>query len=100
MSDLVPLSLTATGLAVHLECGPAEMLSDVLRGRLGLTGTKVACNEAECGACTVLVDESPVLSCSYPAQKAHGRSVVTIEGLAPRDQLHPLQQAFLAHGAV
>jgi xanthine dehydrogenase molybdenum-binding subunit len=100
VSDLVPLSLTVNGVEVHLECGPAEMLADVLRVRLGLTGTKVGCGEAECGACTVLVDDLPVLSCSYPALKAQGRSVVTIEGLAPADALHPLQQAFIVHGAV
>ena len=100
MSNQVPLSLTVNGVHVHLECGPAEMLSEVLRERLGLTGTKIGCNEAECGTCTVLVDEAPVLSCTYPALKAHGRSIQTIEGLTPPDGLHPLQQAFLVHGAV
>jgi xanthine dehydrogenase molybdenum-binding subunit len=100
VSDLVPLSLTINGVEVHLECGPAEMLADVLRVRLGLTGTKVGCGEAECGACTVLVDDLPVLSCSYPAIKAQGRSVLTIEGLTPEGGLHPLQEAFLLHGAV
>src|SRR5512137_236142 len=83
MGDLVPLSLTVNGVEVHVECAPADMLADVLRQRLGLTGTKVACGEAECGACTVLVDDLPVLSCSYPAIKAQGKSVETIEGLAP-----------------
>ena len=100
MSDLAPLSLTVNGVEVHLECAPAEMLADVLRTRLGLTGTKIACGESECGACTVLVDDLPVLSCAYPAIKAQGRSVLTIEGLAPGGGLHPLQQAFLLHGAV
>jgi CO/xanthine dehydrogenase Mo-binding subunit/aerobic-type carbon monoxide dehydrogenase small subunit (CoxS/CutS family) len=100
VSDLVPLSLTVNGVEVHLECGPAEMLAEVLRVRLGLTGTKVGCGESECGACTVLVDDLPVLSCSYPAVKAQGRSVLTIEGLAPPGGLHPLQQAFMLHGAV
>ncbi len=100
MSPLVPLSLTVNGVDVHLECGPTEMLSDVLRERLGLTGTKIGCNEAECGTCTVWVDDAPVLSCSYPALKAHGRSIQTIEGLTPLDGLHPVQQAFLVHGVV
>jgi selenium-dependent xanthine dehydrogenase len=100
VSERVPLALTVNGVAVHLECGPGEMLADVLRVRLGLTGTKVGCSEAECGTCTVLVDDLPVLSCSYPALKAQGRSVVTIEGLASADALHPLQQAFVVHGAV
>jgi selenium-dependent xanthine dehydrogenase len=100
VNDLVPLSLKVNGVNVHLECGPGEMLVDVLRNRLGLTGTKVGCGEAECGACTVLVDDLPVLSCAYPALKAHGRSIVTIEGLASKDGLHPLQSAFISHGAV
>jgi len=93
------------------------MLSDLLRERLHLTGTKIGCNEAECGACTVLVNGEPILSCTYPAQKAAGKNVLTIEGLAsqaaaqrsaPQEaettslllRLHPLQQAFVLHGAV
>ena len=85
---------------VEVEPGPGEMLSDVLRYRLGLTGTKIACDEAECGTCTVLMDGEPVLSCSIPAMKASGRRVVTIEGLAPDGKLHPLQVAFVNFGAV
>jgi selenium-dependent xanthine dehydrogenase len=83
-----------------VEPAPGEMLSDVLRLRLGLTGTKIGCNESECGSCTVLVDGRPVLSCNLPVAKVAGRHVTTIEGLARGDQLHPLQQAFIAHGAV
>jgi len=85
---------------VEVEPGPGEMLSDVLRYRLGLTGTKIACDEAECGTCTVLMDGEPILSCSIPAMKASGRRVVTIEGLAKNGNLHPLQQAFVNFGAV
>jgi xanthine dehydrogenase molybdenum-binding subunit len=83
---------------VSIEAG--EMLSDVLRYRLRLTGTKVSCSESECGACTVHVDGLPVLSCNYPAQKADGKRVITIEGLADDGALHPLQEAFVKHGAV
>ena len=95
---------------------PGEMLSDLLRERFGLTGTKIGCNEAECGACTVLVEGVPVLSCVYPSARADGKHVITVEGLAASYErnlhsdgsnsgeeqklLHPLQQAFIAYGAV
>jgi len=84
---------------VTISVEPGEMLSDVLRYRLGLTGTKVSCNEAECGACTVLVESIPVLSCNYPALKAQGKKIVTIEGLEDKGTLHPLQEAFIKYGA-
>ena len=83
-----------------VEIDEGEMLSDVLRYRLNLTGTKVSCNESECGACTVLIDDLPVLSCNFPAQKADGKQISTIEGLSKGDELHPLQEAFVKHGAV
>jgi len=76
------LRLTVNDREYEVPEQPGEMLADLLRVRLGLTGTKIGCNEAECGACTVLVDGRPVLSCTFPAAKAQGRSVVTIEGLA------------------
>ena len=94
------IQLTINGQAVEVEVCPGEMLADVLRNRLGLTGTKIACREAECGACTVLMDGEAVLSCILPAEKAHGRSVVTIEGLAEDGALHPLQEAFVRFGAI
>ena len=88
-------------------------LLDVLRSDLGLTGTKTNCLDAECGVCTVLVDGLAVNSCLYLAVAAQGRAITTIEGLAPAreglapagaglaaDTLHPLQQAFIDHGAV
>ncbi|OGO49609.1 MAG: aldehyde oxidoreductase [Chloroflexi bacterium RBG_16_64_43] len=94
------LSLWVNGLKVEVMVGPEEMLADVLRDRLRLTGTKIGCNEAECGTCTVLMDGEPVLSCTLPALKAAGRRVTTIEGLTPANGLHPLQEAFVVHGAI
>ena len=83
---------------------PGETLVNLLRERLHLTGTKIGCDEAECGACTVLVNNEPVLSCVYPAARADGKEVVTIEGLAEKVhqvmKLHPIQDAFVEHGAV
>lgn len=85
--------------AVRIDVDPEEMLADVLRDRLGLMGTKIGCSEGECGACTVLVDGVPVLSCIYPAMKAQGREVTTIEGIAPEGELHPVQEAFIENCA-
>ncbi|QEN07314.1 2Fe-2S iron-sulfur cluster binding domain-containing protein [Oceanispirochaeta crateris] len=76
------INFTVNGSKVSLNEKPGEMLSELLRYRLGLTGTKVGCNESECGSCTVLIDGEPVLSCSYPAAKVSGHEVLTIEGLA------------------
>lgn len=78
----------------------SRTLAQFLRYDLGLTGTKIGCEEAECGICTVLVDGVPVDSCVYPLFKAAGRSVTTIEGLAQGEELHPLQRNFIQHGAV
>ena len=118
------LSLTVNGQQHVLAPIAGETLADLLRHRLRLTGTKIACEESECGACTVLVDGEPILSCMYPAERANGKKVLTIEGLAGEfrakstaqqasslsgiqsqkaeagNALHPLQQAFIEHGAV
>lgn len=94
------LEMRVNGKAVDLDVPESRFLSEVLREDLGLTGTKIGCNEAECGICTVLVDGTPVVSCSYPAFKAAGCRVETIEGISTGKELHPLQQAFLDHGAV
>lgn len=77
-----------------------ETLLEVLRDHLGLTGTKTACEESECGTCTVTVNGKAVLSCITLACDVEGEDVVTIEGLADGDALHPVQQAYLDHGAV
>ncbi len=94
------MKFTVNGTPIEIEPQPGEMLSDLLRERLDLTGTKIGCNEAECGACTVLLNGAPVLSCTYPAAKAQGKEIVTIEGLSENGVLHPLQEAFITHGAV
>jgi aerobic-type carbon monoxide dehydrogenase small subunit (CoxS/CutS family) len=94
------LTMTLNGEEVTVEVKPSTLLVEVLRDQLELTGTKVACGEGECGACTVLLDGQPVNSCLVPALKAQGREVLTVEGLAPLGELHPLQKAFVEHGAV
>jgi len=95
-----PLTMTVNGRMVTVEVGADELLVDVLRDRLGLTGTKIGCSEGECGACTVILDGQAVLSCLLPALRAQGREIVTIEGLSDGEKLHPLQEAFVEHGAV
>ncbi len=97
---MAQLELTINGERRSAEVHPGAFLADVLRETFGLTGTKIGCNEAECGICTVLVNGMPVNSCIYPALKAHGAHVETVEGLARNGVLHPLQQAFIDHGAV
>jgi len=72
----------------------------VLRETFGLMGTKKGCNEGECGACTVLMDDSPVLSCLTLAVEAQGKRIVTVEGLAKNGELDPLQKSFIEHGAL
>jgi len=90
----VPLTFTVNGseAAEFIESG--AMLADVLRDKLGLTGTKVGCQQGTCGACTVTIDGELALSCIVPAQRVEGRRVETVEGLADGANLHPLQRAF------
>ena len=97
---MTELTLIVNGTQHTLDVPQSRTLAEVLRYDLGLTGTKIGCAEAECGICTVHVDGVPTDSCIYPAFKAQGRSITTIEGLAQADQLHPLQSAFIDHGAV
>lgn len=89
------LETKVNGKDVSVEVEPGDLLADVLRDKLGLIGTKISCGEGECGACTALVDGLTVTSCIYPALKAQGREVITIEGLAEDGKLHPIQQAFI-----
>jgi carbon-monoxide dehydrogenase small subunit len=79
---------------------PNETLVEVLRDRLELTGTKMGCGEGACGTCTVLLEGRPVRSCLTLAVEAQGKEIVTIEGLAEGGDLHPVQEAFVQHGAI
>lgn len=95
--NLCLLSLTVNGKSIKLHIEPRMTLAEVLRDRLQLTGTKIVCNQGECGACTVLLDGKPVYSCHMLALDANGKGVVTIEGLMDGEKLHPLQEAFIEH---
>jgi carbon-monoxide dehydrogenase small subunit len=88
------------GRARELEVGAHALLLDVLRDGLDLKGAKRSCDTQVCGACTVLVDGLAVSACTYLAVEADGRAVLTVEGLADGDSLHPLQRAFVEAGAV
>ncbi len=77
-----------------------RMLLWVLRTDLGLTGTKYGCGEGFCGACTVLVNNKAVRSCQFPMREVHGKEVITIEGLAQNEKLHPIQEAFMKNDAL
>ena len=94
------LETTVNGRPVVLDIEPREMLLDLLRDRLDLTGTKRSCDTQVCGACTVLLDGAPVSACCTLAYEAGGRTVETIEGLASAAGLHPIQQAFVDQGAI
>lgn len=86
--------LRVNGEQVEVARGRDERLIDILRDRLGLTGTRFGCGEEMCGACMVLVDGKPAFSCTFAAEQAAGRDVVTIEGLGSAAAPHPLQRAF------
>lgn len=88
------------GKSTALEVEGTRMLLWVLRGEAGLTGAKYGCGEGLCGACTVLVDGAAVHACTTPVSAVAGKRVVTIEGLAAGERLHPLQEAFVEQGAL
>lgn len=94
------LCFTLNGQAVSCEAEADRRAVDLLREDMGLTGTKEGCGAGECGACSILVDGEHKLSCLMLAAQLEGRDVVTIEGMAGKDGLHPLQEAFIRHGAV
>jgi aerobic-type carbon monoxide dehydrogenase small subunit (CoxS/CutS family) len=93
------LKLVVNGQPYELYVKPKTLLVEALRGHLGLTGTKRGCSSSTCGACTVILNGMAVKSCSILALQANGGEVLTVEGLASGRELHPLQEAFLDHGA-
>jgi carbon-monoxide dehydrogenase small subunit len=90
----VPVSITVNGRAYQREVEPRELLVHFIRNLGGVTGTKVGCDTSQCGACTVLLDGLAVKACTCLAVQADGSAIMTIEGLAPNDTLHPIQEAF------
>ena len=97
LKQLIKLKVNGEEYEVAVE--PRRTLLEVLRENLGLTGTKQGCNEGECGACTVIMDGEPVNACLVLAVEAKDTDILTIEGLAEGQQLHPIQEAFIEHGA-
>ncbi len=89
------VTMTVNGKKYSLTVRPQETLLDILRDRLSLTGAKKICDRGECGGCTILMDGKPVYSCMYLAIRADGANITTVEGLASRDELDPVQQAFV-----
>lgn len=99
-ADSIELTFTVNGVVVSVTAPPQERLSNILREHLGLKGTKIGCDAGDCGACTVLLEGTPVCACMVPGGRLDGREVITIEGLAANTAVgEPLQRSFLAHGA-
>jgi carbon-monoxide dehydrogenase small subunit len=98
--ERVELAFAVNGEPVRLEVAPHATLLEVLRDDLELTGTKYGCGEGECGACSVLLDGRVVNSCLVLAVECEGSELLTIEGLKANGRLHPIQQAFVDHGAI
>ncbi|MCL4442166.1 MAG: (2Fe-2S)-binding protein [Firmicutes bacterium] len=94
------ITLTVNGQSYQVKVEPQALLVDVLRDKLGLTGTKKGCGTGECGACTVLIGGDPVNSCLILAVRTQGKEITTIEGLGNPQHLHPLQKAFINNGAI
>lgn len=94
------ISFILNGTKTCIDVAPDKRVIDVLREDIGLTGTKEACGSGECGACTILADGEARLSCLMLAAQLEGRNLITIEGLGSEKALHPIQEAFIEHGAV
>ena len=100
MSDKVHVNCVLNGESTEFLCEARQSLLEVLREELGFTGTKEGCNDGNCGACSVLVDEVLVDSCLVLAVEAEGKEITTVEGMAAPEGLHPLQQKFLEHASL
>lgn len=98
--NLMALNFELNGEPAEILVDPSDMLADILRERMLLTGTKKGCGKGECGACTVIMNGAAVNSCMIPAMKAMGAVVQTIEGISSREKLHPLQESFMDEGAI
>ena len=96
----IHVSTTVNGDAMEFVCAPDELLLDVLRNRLGLTGAKEGCGTGDCGACSVTLDGRLVCSCLVLGAEAEGATVATVEGIAAGETLHPLQQSFIDQAAL
>jgi aerobic carbon-monoxide dehydrogenase small subunit len=94
------VTFTVNGKEVSVDAAPGEMLVDVLRGKLGLTGTKVGCREGECGACSIILNGKLIASCLVPVMKADRGTILTIEGLEQNGEMHRIQKKFIEDGAI
>ncbi|MFH1197002.1 MAG: (2Fe-2S)-binding protein [bacterium] len=97
---MIELNFILNGKQIRIECEPGIRLVELLREKLDLTGTKEGCGIGECGACTVIMNGKAVNSCLILAAQCEGTTILTVEGLADGDKLHPIQQSFLRKGAV
>jgi aerobic carbon-monoxide dehydrogenase small subunit len=100
MPGLVHVSTTINGNQVDFLCEPRQSLLECLRDVVGMTGTKEGCNDGNCGACTIIFDGRIITSCLVLGVEAHGKEITTVEGIATREGLHPVQQAFLENAAL
>ena len=94
------VTFTINGKEVSVDAAPGEMLVDVLRDKLGLTGTKVGCREGECGACSIILNGKLIASCLVPVMKADRGTILTIEGLEQNGEMHRIQKKFIEDGAI
>jgi aerobic-type carbon monoxide dehydrogenase small subunit (CoxS/CutS family) len=100
LKNMEEISFQLNGKKTEVKIDPTQTLLWVLRNHFGLTGTKFGCGMGFCGACTVLIDNEPARSCTLPLRDVAGKKVVTIEGLAVKGKLHPVQKAFVEHDAL